>query len=110
MQTGKRKCRQHCWRPDHRGCDPTCHTRCRLQQGENPWEKSHVVGFSAQTKVKRSDFGMKSALGMIGDEVQLYIEIEGRGRGIPARSVCLQSTEQLALAQSASPTAIFRHN
>ncbi|CCE99745.1 hypothetical protein predicted by Glimmer/Critica (plasmid) [Sinorhizobium fredii HH103] len=53
---------------------------------------------------------MKSALGMIGDEVQLYIEIEGRGRGIPARSVCLQSTEQLALAQSASPTAIFRHN
>ncbi|AWI60237.1 hypothetical protein AB395_00005060 (plasmid) [Sinorhizobium fredii CCBAU 45436] len=29
------------------------------KEGENPWEKSHVVGFSAQTKVKRSDFGMK---------------------------------------------------
>lgn len=50
------------------------------KEGENPWDKSHVVGFSARTKVKRSDFGMKSALGMIGDEVQLYIEIEGRGR------------------------------
>jgi len=50
------------------------------KEGENPWDKSHVVGFSAQTRVKRSDFGMKSALGMIGDEVQLYIEIEGRGR------------------------------
>ncbi|KOF13888.1 hypothetical protein AC244_29455 [Ensifer adhaerens] len=50
------------------------------KEGENPWDKSHVVGFSAQTTVKRSDFGMKSALGMIGDEVRLYIEIEGRGR------------------------------
>ncbi|WP_018236919.1 YceI family protein [Ensifer sp. BR816] len=50
------------------------------KEGENPWDKSHVVGFSAETTVKRSDFGLKTALGMIGDDVKLFIEIEGRGR------------------------------
>ena len=39
------------------------------KEGQNPWDKSHVVGFSARTTVKRSDFGMKAALGMIGDDV-----------------------------------------
>ncbi|SCW51106.1 Polyisoprenoid-binding protein YceI [Rhizobium mongolense subsp. loessense] len=48
------------------------------KEGQNPWDKSHVVGFSATTKVKRSDFGMKAALGMIGDEVDLVIQVEGR--------------------------------
>ena len=32
----------------------------------------------ARAKIKRSDFGMKAALGMIGDDVELVIEIEGR--------------------------------
>jgi polyisoprenoid-binding protein YceI len=50
------------------------------KEGQNPWDKSHVVGFSARTTIKRSDFGMKAALGMIGDDVDLYIEVEGRGR------------------------------
>ncbi|WP_258119618.1 YceI family protein [Mesorhizobium onobrychidis] len=50
------------------------------KEGQNPWDKSHVVGFSARTTVKRSDFGMKAAQGMIGDDVDLYIEVEGRGR------------------------------
>ncbi|GLS40054.1 polyisoprenoid-binding protein [Mesorhizobium tianshanense] len=50
------------------------------KEGENPWDKSHVVGFSARTLVKRSDFGMKAALGMIGDEVSLVIQVEGRAR------------------------------
>ncbi|MGO4569822.1 YceI family protein [Rhizobium sp. 2YAF20] len=48
------------------------------KEGQNPWDKSHVVGFSAATKIKRSDFGMKAALGMIGDEVDLVIQVEGR--------------------------------
>ena len=48
------------------------------KEGQNPWDKSHVVGFSATTKVKRSDFGMKAALGMIGDDVDLVIQVEGR--------------------------------
>ncbi|MFD2055804.1 YceI family protein [Mesorhizobium calcicola] len=50
------------------------------KDGQNPWDKSHVIGFSARTQIKRSDFGMKAALGMIGDEVELLIEVEGRAR------------------------------
>jgi polyisoprenoid-binding protein YceI len=48
------------------------------KEGQNPWDKSHVVGFSATTTIKRSDFGMKAALGMIGDDVDLVIQVEGR--------------------------------
>ncbi|TGQ63907.1 MAG: polyisoprenoid-binding protein [Mesorhizobium sp.] len=50
------------------------------KEGQNPWDKSHVVGFSARATIKRSDFGMKASLGMIGDEVSLLIQVEGRGR------------------------------
>ncbi|MBB5577402.1 MULTISPECIES: YceI family protein [Rhizobium] len=46
------------------------------KEGQNPWSKSHDIGFSATTKVKRSDFGMKAALGMIGDDVDLVIQVE----------------------------------
>ena len=36
-----------------------------------------VAGFSARSTIKRSDFGMKYALGGIGDEVHLLLEVEG---------------------------------
>lgn len=36
-----------------------------------------TAGFSAQTKIKRSDFGMKYALGGIGDEISIVLEVEG---------------------------------
>ncbi len=35
-----------------------------------------TAGFSATTTVKRSDFGMKTYLPALGDEVKLYIESE----------------------------------
>jgi polyisoprenoid-binding protein YceI len=49
-------------------------------EGQNPWDKSHEAGFSARTALNRSDFGLKTGLPMIGDQVELYVEIEGRGR------------------------------
>ena len=49
-------------------------------QGNNPFDGSLAVGFSATTTIKRSDFGMTANLPMIGDEVDLRFEIEGRGR------------------------------
>lgn len=49
-------------------------------EGQNPWDGSHVVGFGARTMIKRSDYGLQTALGMIGDEVELNIQVEGRGR------------------------------
>ena len=39
-----------------------------------------VAGFSVHGKIKRSDFGMKTFLGPIGDEIELMIETEGHGK------------------------------
>lgn len=50
------------------------------KEGENPWSGANVAGFSARTSIKRSDFGMQAAQGMIGDEVDLFLEIEGQSR------------------------------
>lgn len=43
----------------------------------HPFSKKYVAGFSAKTKIKRSDFGMKYGLPLIGDEVDIMIEVEG---------------------------------
>ena len=45
---------------------------------QNPLDKIDSVGFSARGMFKRSDFGMKTYLGAIGDDVDLIIEIEGK--------------------------------
>lgn len=37
----------------------------------------HVSGFSASTKIKRSDFGMTYGLPLVGDDVDITIEVEG---------------------------------
>lgn len=50
------------------------------KRGEHPvarYNKVIAAGFSARGTVKRSDFGMKFALGGVGDEVQILIEVEG---------------------------------
>jgi len=49
-------------------------------QGKNPWDGSLEAGFTATAKLKRSEFGMSANLPLIGDEVTLHIETEGRGR------------------------------
>lgn len=41
--------------------------------GVNPLDKADTVGFSATTTIKRSDFGVKQYVPMVGDEVQLVI-------------------------------------
>jgi len=49
--------------------DMACHV--------NPLEKSnYTCGFSAETMIKRSDFGMDAYLPMVGDEIELSIEVE----------------------------------
>ena len=55
-------------------------------QGRNPWGQD-VIGFSATTKFKRSDFGLEwnAALEtggvLVGDEVKIVIEIEASRQG-----------------------------
>lgn len=47
--------------------------------GPHPLDESaYVAGFSARGTIRRSDFGMKYGLPLVGDEVELMIEIEGR--------------------------------
>jgi polyisoprenoid-binding protein YceI len=41
--------------------------------GINPLDKKFTVGFELAGKVKRSDFGVKTYLPQIGDEVDLTI-------------------------------------
>jgi len=44
--------------------------------GMNPYASVYTVGFRATGVLKRSDFGMKTLVPQVGDEVQLLIEAE----------------------------------
>ena len=41
--------------------------------GTNPLDKKYTAGFEVSGKIKRSDFGMKTYLPLIGDDVDLII-------------------------------------
>ncbi|MBX2834290.1 MAG: YceI family protein [Micavibrio sp.] len=47
--------------------------------GEHAMNKKPIIGFSATTHIKRSDFGMNYGIPMVGDEVEIRLEIEGHG-------------------------------
>jgi len=46
------------------------------QTGVNPLTNKMTAGFSATTKIKRSDFGMNTLIPSLADEVELDIEAE----------------------------------
>jgi polyisoprenoid-binding protein YceI len=41
--------------------------------GINPLDKKYTVGFEATGAIKRSDFGVKTYVPLVGDEVRLTI-------------------------------------
>jgi polyisoprenoid-binding protein YceI len=43
---------------------------------EHPMNKQPAIGFSASGKLKRSDFGMTKYIPMVGDEVEVQLELE----------------------------------
>ena len=45
--------------------------------GIHPISKTYVAGFSASAILKRSEFGMKYGLPMVGDDVHVRLEVEG---------------------------------
>jgi polyisoprenoid-binding protein YceI len=45
--------------------------------GVRPSDKAEAAGFSAHAHLKRSEFGMKTFLPYIGDEIDVLIETEG---------------------------------
>ena len=46
------------------------------KEGRNPFGK-YICGFSAYADIRRSDFGMKDYLPVVGDDVHIVIETEG---------------------------------
>lgn len=46
--------------------------------GVNPLDKINSAGFSAKGVLKRSDFGLKTFLPAIGDQIDIAIEIEAK--------------------------------
>lgn len=44
--------------------------------GLNDFSQKETIGFSAKTKIKRSDFGMNYALPHVSDDIELIIEVE----------------------------------
>jgi len=45
--------------------------------GYHPLTQMYIAGFSADTELKRSDFGMDYLIPMVGDDVRIAIETEG---------------------------------
>jgi polyisoprenoid-binding protein YceI len=45
--------------------------------GLHPKSKKFVAGFSARTLIKRSEYGMTYGLPMVGDDIDIRIEVEG---------------------------------
>lgn len=56
---------------------PVTLTFDRFKCGQNPFTKKPRCGGNAVGKIKRSDFGMKTAIPAVGDEITLNIEFEG---------------------------------
>lgn len=49
----------------------------RWKCGQNPNSKKEMCGGNASGVVKRSDFGMKFGIPAVGDDLALWIEVEG---------------------------------
>ena len=49
----------------------------RFKCGKNPFNQKDRCGGNPVTKIKRSDFGMKTAIPAVGDEIAMNIEFEG---------------------------------
>lgn len=49
--------------------------------GEHPMSKKQTCGFSATGTIKRSEWGMTKGIPMVGDDVQLRIEVEASSDG-----------------------------
>ncbi len=46
------------------------------KSGKHPFGEKYAAGFSATASLKRSDFGMTYGLPMVGDDVEIRIEVE----------------------------------
>ncbi len=47
------------------------------KSAKHAFSGKYVSGFSAKANIKRSDFGMKYGLPLVGDDVEILIQVEG---------------------------------
>ncbi len=47
------------------------------KSGRHPFNEKYVSGFSAHTTVQRSEFGMTYGAPLLGDEIEIRLEVEG---------------------------------
>lgn len=47
------------------------------KSGVHPYTNNYVSGFTADTTLNRSDFGMTAFLPNVGDDVHIHLEVEG---------------------------------
>jgi polyisoprenoid-binding protein YceI len=66
---------------------PVTLTVVHNKTGKHPMKDVMATGFSATGTIKRSDFGMKYGLPMVGDDVKLIIEAEAYGEDKTAKGV-----------------------
>ncbi len=55
----------------------------RVGSGQDPWGH-HRTGFDGAFTIKRSEFGMTHMPDGIGDDVQIFLSVEGVRKGAPA--------------------------
>lgn len=55
-----------------------------------PFGEKYVSGFSAQARLKRSDFGMTGYLPAIADDIDVMIEVEGNRQESPSQETVPQ--------------------
>ena len=55
-------------------------------QAKHPFSGKDTIGFSATTRIQRSDFGMNESIPMVGDEVEIRLEVEAFDDSTPAGS------------------------
>lgn len=57
------------------------------KEGKHPFMNRMEAGFSATTKIKRSDFGMTEAIPFVSDEVTITLEVEAYQPGEAGQGV-----------------------
>jgi polyisoprenoid-binding protein YceI len=55
---------------------PVVLTATLAGEGKHPMKSVNAAGFAATTNIKRSEFGMNEGIPMVGDDVEIRIEVE----------------------------------
>jgi polyisoprenoid-binding protein YceI len=64
----------------HGQSKPITVTLTKIGEGDKGPQMGHRVGYGTEFTLKRSDFGMTTMQGMLGDEVKIYVNLEATNK------------------------------